>query len=100
MVAGADSIDDMALLRHGGIKKLFTSIYAPWWASPQRRQSSRHQGATRWCSSVLVTRSSESGEGVGFGYSGVRGLNAPASSPLAPDPIFAGEGGVASDSPA
>lgn len=29
MVAGADSIDDMAVLRHGGMKKLFTSIYAP-----------------------------------------------------------------------
>lgn len=29
MVAGADSIDDMALLRHGGMKKLFTGAYAP-----------------------------------------------------------------------
>ncbi len=29
MVAGADSIDDMAVLRHGGMNKLFTSIYAP-----------------------------------------------------------------------
>ena len=29
MVAGADSIDDMALLRHGGMRKLFTHIYAP-----------------------------------------------------------------------
>lgn len=29
MVAGADSIDDMALLRHGGMRKLFTSCYAP-----------------------------------------------------------------------
>ncbi len=29
MVAGADSIDDMSLLRHGGMKKLFTRIYAP-----------------------------------------------------------------------
>ena len=29
MVAGADSIDDMAMLRHGGMKKLFTRIYAP-----------------------------------------------------------------------
>jgi len=29
MVAGADSIDDMALLRHGGMKKIFTAIYAP-----------------------------------------------------------------------
>ena len=29
MVVGADSIDDMARLRHGGMKKLFTQIYAP-----------------------------------------------------------------------
>jgi hypothetical protein len=29
MVAGADSIDDMSILRHGGMGKLFTTIYAP-----------------------------------------------------------------------
>jgi hypothetical protein len=29
MVAGADSIDDMALLRHGGMARLFTRAYAP-----------------------------------------------------------------------
>jgi hypothetical protein len=29
MVAGADSIDDLALLRHGGMGRLFTRIYAP-----------------------------------------------------------------------
>jgi Transposase DDE domain group 1 len=29
MVAGADSIDDLAVLRHGGMGKLFTRIYAP-----------------------------------------------------------------------
>ena len=29
MVAGADSIDDMALLRHGGMGKVFTDAYAP-----------------------------------------------------------------------
>ncbi|MBT9256301.1 DAK2 domain-containing protein [Phycicoccus sp. KQZ13P-1] len=29
MVAGADSIDDMALLRHGGIGRLFAAVYAP-----------------------------------------------------------------------
>ena len=29
MVAGADSIDDMAMLRHGGMAKLFCRIYAP-----------------------------------------------------------------------
>jgi hypothetical protein len=29
MVAGADSIDDMALLRHGGMGRMFTGAYAP-----------------------------------------------------------------------
>ncbi|WP_122263973.1 IS1380 family transposase [Ornithinimicrobium cerasi] len=29
MVAGADSIDDMALLRHGAMKKVFSGCYAP-----------------------------------------------------------------------
>src|SRR5665213_1407051 len=29
MVAGADSIEDMALLRHGGMGRLFTGGYAP-----------------------------------------------------------------------
>ncbi len=29
MVAGADSIDDMALLRHGGMGRVFTQAYAP-----------------------------------------------------------------------
>jgi hypothetical protein len=29
MVAGADSIDDMAVLRHGGMGRLFAGIYAP-----------------------------------------------------------------------
>ena len=29
MVAGADSIEDMDLLRHGGMGRLFTGLYAP-----------------------------------------------------------------------
>ena len=29
MVAGADSIDDMALLRHGGMSRVFARAYAP-----------------------------------------------------------------------
>jgi hypothetical protein len=29
MVAGADSIDDMALLRHGGMGRVFARVYAP-----------------------------------------------------------------------
>jgi hypothetical protein len=29
MVAGADCIDDMALLRHGGMDRVFANAYAP-----------------------------------------------------------------------
>src|SRR5690606_19801716 len=29
MVAGADSIEDMRLLRHGGMRRLFDRVYAP-----------------------------------------------------------------------
>lgn len=29
MVAGVDSIDDLALLRHGGMGRLFSRVYAP-----------------------------------------------------------------------
>jgi hypothetical protein len=29
MLAGADAIDDMAVLRHGGMRKLFAHLYAP-----------------------------------------------------------------------
>ena len=29
MIAGADSIEDMALLRHGGMRRLFDRCYAP-----------------------------------------------------------------------
>ena len=29
MVAGADSIEDMNLLRHGGMARLFSGVYAP-----------------------------------------------------------------------
>jgi hypothetical protein len=29
MVAGADSIADMGVLRHGGMRKLFGNLYAP-----------------------------------------------------------------------
>ena len=30
MIAGADSIHDMALLRHGAMKRLFTGVRAPF----------------------------------------------------------------------
>ncbi|GAA1582587.1 hypothetical protein GCM10009789_40450 [Kribbella sancticallisti] len=34
MVAGADSINDMALLRHGGMGRIFTRAYAPSMLGP------------------------------------------------------------------
>lgn len=29
MLAGADSVDDLDIARHGGMRSLFTSVYAP-----------------------------------------------------------------------
>jgi hypothetical protein len=105
MVAGADSIDDMALLRHGGMKKIFTSCYAPSTLGSFLRSFTfghvRQLDAV--ASRVLVDLAREApivpapadGEFVfvdvddtiievhgyqkqdaGFGYSGVRGINA------------------------
>jgi len=49
MVAGADCLDDMGLLRHGGMRKLFTACYAPstfcsFLRSFRRRINSRKSG--------------------------------------------------------
>ena len=105
MVAGADSIDDMALLRHGGTGKLFTHCYAPSTLGSFLREFTfghvRQLDAV--ASRVLVVLAGEapivpvpSGggfvfvdvddtiievhghqkQGAGFGYSGVRGINA------------------------
>jgi hypothetical protein len=108
MVAGADSIDDMALLRHGGMGRVFARAYAPSTlgsflrsftfghvrqldavasrfltrlaakASEPRRSSATAPVAGCW--SISTTRSFEvhghAKQGAGFGYSGVRGLNA------------------------
>ena len=49
MVAGADAIDDLDRLRHGGMGRLFTGIRAPYGYAKQ---------------------------GTGYGYTGVKGLNA------------------------
>ena len=106
MVAGADSIDDMAVLRHGGMRKLFTSVYAPSTLGSFLRSFTfghvRQLDAVAsrmlmnlageapivpaptdlrdGCSLMLMTRSVEvhgpKKQGAGFGYSGVRGLNA------------------------
>ena len=105
MVAGADSIDDMAVLRHGGMRKLFTSIYAPSTLGSFLRSFTF--GHVRQLDAVasrflialagkapIVPALTDDGmvfvdvddtiievhgpkkQGAGFGYSGVRGLNA------------------------
>ena len=103
MVAGADSIDDMALLRHGGMKKLFVGAYAPSTLGSFLRAFTfghvRQLDATawRWLVSVAAAAPIVAGideyalvdiddtikevhgyqkQGSGYGYSGVRGLNA------------------------
>ncbi|NYJ20955.1 hypothetical protein HNR05_002746 [Leifsonia psychrotolerans] len=103
MVAGADCIDDMALLRHGGMKKLFTGAYAPsTLGSFLRAFTFGHirqldAVASRWLRRLAETAPIAAGvdeyalvdiddtikevhgyqkQGSGYGYSGVRGLNA------------------------
>ena len=105
MVAGADSIDDMAVLRHGGMRKLFTSCYAPStlgsflrsFAFGHVRQldavASRFVRNLAEEAPLLVTNDAEGyvfvdvddtiievhgyqKQGSGYGYSGVRGINA------------------------
>ena len=105
MAAGADSIEDMALLRHGGMGKVFTGAYAPSTLGSFLRSFSF--GHVRQADAVasrfllnlaehteLLGRSEDAGpvlldiddtiievhgyfkQGAAFGYSGVRGLNA------------------------
>ena len=113
MVAGADSIDDMDLLRHGGMDRLFTGIRAPSTMGTFLRTFSF--GHVRQLDSVAASLLSElsartpllagadqvcwvdiddtiqathgyAKQGAGFGYSGVKGLNAlvaTVSTPLA-----------------
>ncbi len=108
MVAGADSIDDMALLRHGGMGQVFANAYAPsTLGSFLRSFTFGHVRQLDAVASRFLTRLAEqtplsvtadpvdSGgrvfvdiddtiievhgyakEGSGYGYSGVRGLNA------------------------
>ncbi len=54
MVAGADSIDDMRLLRHGGMGRVFTGRYAP---STKGRSCGRSPSATsgNWTPWLLGT---------------------------------------------
>lgn len=117
MIAGADSIDDMALLRHGGTGTVFTGRYAPSTLGSFLRSFTfghvRQLDAV--ASRVLTGLSAQAPlltadaneyvcvdvddtivevhghqkQGSGYGYSGVRGLNAllatvttPASAPV------------------
>src|SRR3954468_8665676 len=105
MAAGVDSIDDMALLRHGGMGKVFTGAYAPSTLGSFLRSFTF--GHVRQADAVasrfllnlaehteLLGGRQDSGtvivdiddtiievhgyqkQGAAFGYSGVRGLNA------------------------
>ena len=110
MVAGADSIDDMALLRHGGMGRVFTRAYAPsTLGSFLRAFTFGHVRQLDAVASRFLTRLGEQApliatstdtptgasgrvmvdiddtiievhgyakQGSGYGYSGVRGLNA------------------------
>ena len=104
MLAGADSIDDMNLLRHGGMGRLFDRTYAPSTLGSFLREfrfghvrqldgvASRLLGNLATDTPLLHARDGErvlvdlddtiievhgyQKQGAGFGYSGVRGLNA------------------------
>jgi hypothetical protein len=106
MVAGADSIDDMALLRHGGMGRVFAGAYAPsTLGSFLRAFTFGHVRQLDAVASRFLTRLSAQApliaqtggiggrvlvdiddtiievhgygkQGSGYGYSGVRGLNA------------------------
>jgi hypothetical protein len=103
MVAGADSIDDMAVLRHGGMGRVFTNAYAPSTLGSFLRSftfghvrqldavASRFVTGLAAASPVTVGAADlavvdiddtvievhgYAKQGAGFGYNQVRGLNA------------------------
>ena len=104
MVAGADSIDDMALLRHGGMGRVFARTYAPstlgsflrafTFGHVRQLDAVASRLLTRLATPAPLLRTGEdehvlvdvddtiievhgyAKQGAGFGYSGVRGLNA------------------------
>ena len=103
MVAGADSIDDMAILRHGGMGRVFDRCYAPsTLGSFLRSHTFGHVRqldgvASRFLTALAADTPVVAGigqlavididdtiievhgytkQGAGFGYTGVRGLNA------------------------
>ena len=103
MVAGADSIDDMALLRHGGMGRVFTNAYAPstlgsflrsfTFGHVRQLDAVASRFLTRLAATTPLITTPDAGErvmididdtiievhgyakqGSGYGYSGVRGL--------------------------
>jgi hypothetical protein len=105
MVAGADSIDDMALLRHGGMGRVFANAYAPstlgsflrafTFGHVRQLDAVAARFLTRLASRAPVLAAPPAGQrvmvdiddtiievhgyakqGSSYGYSGVRGLNA------------------------
>ena len=103
MVAGADSIDDMDLLRHGGMGRLFTGVRAPSTLGTFLRTftfghvrqldavASRFlialaknapilPGADQGCyvdiDDTIKATHGYTKQGAGYGYTGVKGLNA------------------------
>src|SRR6478609_235419 len=108
MVAGADSIKDMDVLRHGGMGRLFTGIYAPStlgsflrsFAFGHVRQLDAVAARTPLLpdagriayldvDDTIRATYGYAKQGAGYGYSGVKGLNAliaalstPASAPV------------------
>jgi hypothetical protein len=105
MVAGADSIDDMALLRHGGMGRVFAGAYAPstlgsflrsfTFGHVRQLDAVASRFLTRLATTAPLVTTTDAGErlmididdtiievhgyakqGSGYGYSGVRGLNA------------------------
>jgi hypothetical protein len=74
MVAGADSIDDMDLLRHGGMNRLFSRIYAPSTLVPDPATTSGYVFVD--VDDTIIEVHGHQKQGAGFGYSGIRGLNA------------------------
>jgi hypothetical protein len=105
MLAGADSIDDMALLRHGGMGRVFDHAYAPstlgsflraftfghvrqldavasrFLTGLERRapllpEGGRGRHVLVDVDDTIIEVHGYAKQGAGFGYTGVRGLNA------------------------
>lgn len=103
MTAGADSIDDMGLLRHGGMGRVFDGAYAPSTlgsflraftfghvrqldavakrfttelAARSRLAAGIDEYALVDVDDTIIEVHGYGKQGAGFGYSGVRGLNA------------------------